>query len=95
EQESAILATVGEKDEAFTVQMEATGQMGEGEKTPLLAPGEKSPDPFQFQEGKLFEMTRGGAIDMTQRSFEGNKCAFFPIGELRVDEDTSEETGED
>lgn len=97
EQESLILATVGEKDEVFTVETEAAAQIGlqEARKTPLLPPGEKSPDPFQFQEGKLFEMTRGGAIDMTRRSFEGNECAFFPIGELRVDEDRSEETGED
>lgn len=96
EQESLILATVGEKDEAFTLETEAAGQIGleEERETPPLLPGEKTPDPFQFQEGKLFEMTRGGAIDMTRRSFEGNECAFFPIGELPV-EDMSEETGED
>ena len=97
EQESLILTPVGRKDEAFAVEMKATGQiaLGEEKKTPLLPPGEKTPDPFQFQEGKLFEMTRGGAIDMTKRSFEGNDCAFFPIGELPVDEGMSEETGED
>lgn len=96
EQESHTLVTVGKKDDAFTVEMEAAGQIGveEERKTPLVLPGEKTPDPFQFQEGKLFEMTRGGAIDMTRRSFEGNECAFFPIGEPPVDEDMSEETGE-
>lgn len=97
EQESLILVAVGKKDEAFTVDTDAAAQIGleEERKTPLLLPGEKTPDPFQFQEGKLFEMTRGGAIDMTRRSFEGNECAFFPIGELPVDEDRSEQTGED
>lgn len=97
EQESPVLATVGKTGKAFTLQMEVTGQTDfeEGKKTPLLPPGENSPDPFQFQEGKLFEMTRGGAIDMTRRSFEGNECAFFPIGQLSVDEDMPEETGED
>ncbi|KAM9769479.1 uncharacterized protein ank2a isoform 6-T6 [Menidia menidia] len=47
----------------------------------------KSPNPFQFQEGKLFEMTRGGAIDMTRRTFdeEVEGYAFFPIGECPVD----------
>ncbi|XP_031727881.1 ankyrin-2 isoform X2 [Anarrhichthys ocellatus] len=52
-------------------------------------------DPFQFQEGKLFEMTRGGAIDMTRRSFdEGEGYAFFHIGEHPVDEVVQEETEE-
>lgn len=97
EQESLILANVGKKDEVFSVETEADGQMSleEERKTPLLPPGEKTPDPFQYQEGKLFEMTRGGAIDVTTRSFEANECAFFPIGKLPVDEYMSEETGED
>ncbi|XP_068583882.1 serine-rich adhesin for platelets-like isoform X1 [Cebidichthys violaceus] len=56
---------------------------------------ERTPDPFQFQEGKLFEMTRGGAIDMTRRSFdEGEGYAFFHIGEHPVDEVVQEETEE-
>ncbi|CAJ1052175.1 ankyrin-2 isoform X3 [Xyrichtys novacula] len=51
---------------------------------------EGTSDPFQFQEGKLFEMTRGGAIDMTMRSFdEGVDYAFFHIGEHSVDEAVS------
>ncbi|XP_008274255.1 ankyrin-2, partial [Stegastes partitus] len=67
------------------------------DKTPIRTPGdEKSPDPFQFQEGKLFEMTRGGAIDMTRRSFdeEVDGYAFFHIGEHPVDEVVPEETEE-
>ncbi|KAK7929418.1 hypothetical protein WMY93_005813 [Mugilogobius chulae] len=33
-------------------------------------------DPFQFQEGKLFEMTRGGAIDMSIRLGEETEQSF-------------------
>nr|XP_023654108.1 ankyrin-3-like isoform X1 [Paramormyrops kingsleyae] len=43
---------------------------------------------FMFQEGKLFEMTRGGAIDMTQRSFEEE---VFGIGFLHIDKYPAEE----
>ncbi|XP_061569232.1 ankyrin-2 isoform X1 [Cololabis saira] len=66
------------------------------EKMLVQTPGsEKSPNPFQFQEGKLFEMTRGGAIDMTRRSFdEGEGYAFFHIGEHQVDDVLPEETEE-
>ncbi|KAK3507239.1 hypothetical protein QTP70_011921 [Hemibagrus guttatus] len=41
------------------------------------------PNPFLFQEGKLFEMTRGGAIDMSRRSTEEERdvFVFFPISE--------------
>ncbi|KAI3352437.1 hypothetical protein L3Q82_005391 [Scortum barcoo] len=68
------------------------------DKTPIRTPGdERTPEPFQFQEGKLFEMTRGGAIDMTRRSFDegGEEYAFFHIGEHPVDEVVPEETVED
>ncbi|XP_055364942.1 ankyrin-2 isoform X2 [Betta splendens] len=56
---------------------------------------ERTPDPFQFQEGKLFEMTRGGAIDMT-RSFdeEGQGYAFFHIGERPLVENVPEDMGD-
>ncbi|XP_056265636.1 ankyrin-2-like isoform X3 [Pseudoliparis swirei] len=65
------------------------------DKTPVRTGDERTPDPFQFQEGKLFEMTRGGAIDMTRRNFdEGEGYAFFHIGEHPVDEVVPEETGE-
>ncbi|XP_030643751.1 LOW QUALITY PROTEIN: ankyrin-2 [Chanos chanos] len=44
---------------------------------------EGAPEPFLFQEGKLFEMTRGGAIDMTKRNLteEDEGFVFFPINE--------------
>ncbi|XP_061525504.1 ankyrin-2-like isoform X3 [Phycodurus eques] len=61
---------------------------GTPDTTPGKTPTEEStptsePNPFLFQEGKLFEMTRSGAIDMTKRSCEqdGGSFAFFQIGE--------------
>ncbi|KAM9363685.1 ankyrin-2 [Symphorus nematophorus] len=95
----------GENDESSKAHIETGEQINifpaedrkTPDKTPVRTPGdERSPDPFQFQEGKLFEMTRGGAIDMTRRSFdeEGEGYAFFHIGEHPVDEVVPEETGE-
>ncbi|XP_049424756.1 ankyrin-2b isoform X1 [Epinephelus fuscoguttatus] len=66
--------------------------------TPGRTPTEDStptsePNPFLFQEGKLFEMTRSGAIDMTKRSYEeeGGGFAFFQIGEQPLEEPILEE----
>uniref|UniRef100_A0A4W6E7T2 Ankyrin 2 n=1 Tax=Lates calcarifer TaxID=8187 RepID=A0A4W6E7T2_LATCA len=66
--------------------------------TPGRTPTEDStptsePNPFLFQEGKLFEMTRSGAIDMTKRSYEeeGGGFAFFQIGEQPLEEPLLEE----
>ncbi|KAM8878523.1 ankyrin-2 isoform 3-T3 [Spinachia spinachia] len=62
------------------------------DKSPVQTPGnERTADPFQFQEGKLFEMTRGGAIDMTRSFDEGEAYAFFHIDEHPVDEVVPEE----
>ncbi|XP_023274913.1 ankyrin-2-like isoform X2 [Seriola lalandi dorsalis] len=92
-------------DVAFDAQVEAEKQINlfpaediqTPHKTPVRIPGdETSPDPFQFQEGKLFEMTRGGAIDMTRRSFDEEEegYALPHMGEHPVDEVVPEETGE-
>ncbi|XP_062418046.1 ankyrin-2b isoform X17 [Pungitius pungitius] len=66
--------------------------------TPGRTPTEENtpssePNPFLFQEGKLFEMTRSGAIDMTKRSYEEERgdLAFFQIGEQSLDEPLVEE----
>ncbi|XP_077061208.1 ankyrin-2 isoform X1 [Siphateles boraxobius] len=83
-------------DEAFDAQIEAeeqkilalcTDRRSHG-TTPDTTPGrtpteEGTPNPFLFQEGKLFEMTRGGAIDMTKRTMEEEeeRLVFFPISE--------------
>ncbi|XP_071360053.1 ankyrin-2 isoform X4 [Trachinotus anak] len=96
----------GDNVEAFDAEVEAEKQIHlcpaediqTPYKTPVQTPGdETSPDPFQFQEGKLFEMTRGGAIDMTRRSFdeEEDGYALLHMGEHPVDEVVPVETGED
>ncbi|XP_058496163.1 ankyrin-2-like [Solea solea] len=67
-------------------------------KTAVRTPGdEKTPDPFQYQEGKLFEMTRGGAIDMTRGSCdeEVEEYALFHGAEYSVDDVVAKETGEE
>ncbi|XP_029603818.1 LOW QUALITY PROTEIN: ankyrin-2-like, partial [Salmo trutta] len=92
-------------DEAFDARVEAEERriMGlvEDHRTPDTTPGRTpteggTPNPFQFQEGKFFEMTRGGAIDMTRRSVEeeGEGFAFFHIGEHPVDQVMFEDTGD-
>ncbi|KAM6972604.1 ankyrin-2-like [Aplochiton taeniatus] len=79
-----------------------TSGFTEDRLTPDTTPGrtpteEGTPNPFQFQEGKFFEMTRGGAIDMTRRGLEdeGEEYAFFHIGEHPVDEVEPEGAGEE
>ncbi|KAL1023939.1 hypothetical protein UPYG_G00049290, partial [Umbra pygmaea] len=89
-------------DEAFHARVEAEEQRimdlmedrHVSDTTPIRTPTEEgTPSPFQFQEGKFFEMTRGGAIDMTRRSFEEQGYAFFHIGDHPVDEVLFEDTG--
>ncbi|XP_039654679.1 ankyrin-2 isoform X5 [Perca fluviatilis] len=104
ELEYVIPGFEGKNDIVLSAQFEAEEQINlcpaedrkTPDKSPIQTPGdERTPDPFQFQEGKLFEMTRGGAIDMTRRSFdEGEGYAFFHIGEHPVDEVVPEGTGE-
>ncbi|XP_060921086.1 ankyrin-2 isoform X1 [Labrus mixtus] len=94
--EYVVTGYEAEKDFGFSAQVEDEQQVNifpaedrvNPVKTQNVTPGyERTSDPFQFQEGKLFEMTRGGAIDMTRRSFdEGEGYAFFHIGEHPVDE---------
>ncbi|XP_051557909.1 ankyrin-2-like isoform X2 [Myxocyprinus asiaticus] len=95
-----------EDDEAFDAQIEAEEQKilalcadrrSHG-TTPDTTPGrtpteDGTPNPFLFQEGKLFEMTRGGAIDMTKRTMEEEeeRLGFFPINEDSAEEATFEE----
>ncbi|KAF5889429.1 ankyrin-3-like isoform X31, partial [Clarias magur] len=38
------------------------------------------PNPFPFHEGKMFEMTRSGAIDMSKQDFVEERLQFFQIG---------------
>ncbi|KAI1887927.1 hypothetical protein AGOR_G00195520 [Albula goreensis] len=52
-------------------------------------------NPFLFQEGKLFEMTRSGAIDVTMRSIEDEEegFAFYQIREGIAEEPREDPTG--
>ncbi|XP_014860553.1 PREDICTED: ankyrin-2-like isoform X6 [Poecilia mexicana] len=80
------------------VPLDALEDTKQPEKIIVQTPGgEKSPSPFQFQEGKLFEMTRGGAIDMTRRTFdeEEESYSFFRVGEHPVEEAVLETTVSD
>ncbi|XP_056591273.1 ankyrin-2 isoform X3 [Triplophysa dalaica] len=75
-------------DEAFDAKIEAeekkilaliSDRRSTSDTTPGRTPTEEgTPNPFLYQEGKLFEMTRGGAIDMTKRTME-DEAVFFPI----------------
>ncbi|XP_031676081.1 ankyrin-3 isoform X4 [Oncorhynchus kisutch] len=54
--------------------------------TPARTPTDDSttptsePNPFPFHEGKMFEMTRSGAIDMSKRDIVEERLQFFQIG---------------
>ncbi|XP_027144818.1 ankyrin-3-like isoform X9 [Larimichthys crocea] len=53
--------------------------------TPARTPTDDStptsePNPFPFHEGKMFEMTRSGAIDMSKRDMVEERLQFFQIG---------------
>nr|XP_044993055.1 ankyrin-3 isoform X2 [Jaculus jaculus] len=66
--------------------------------TPARTPTDEStptsePNPFPFHEGKMFEMTRSGAIDMSKRDFVEERLQFFQIGE-HTSEGTSGDQGE-
>ncbi|XP_071058239.1 ankyrin-2-like isoform X1 [Pseudochaenichthys georgianus] len=103
EQESVIAGFKAKNDAVLNSQLEAEEHINISpsddrktpDETPVRTPSDKrTPDPFQFQEGKLFEMTRGGAIDMTRSFDEGEAYAFFHIGEHSVDEVVPKMTGE-
>uniref|UniRef100_A0A8C2HGG2 Ankyrin 3a n=1 Tax=Cyprinus carpio TaxID=7962 RepID=A0A8C2HGG2_CYPCA len=58
--------------------------------TPARTPTDEStptsePNPFPFHEGKMFEMTRSGAIDMSKRDFVEERLQFFQMGEHTSD----------
>ncbi|XP_054609889.1 ankyrin-2b isoform X2 [Dunckerocampus dactyliophorus] len=85
EQKILNLVVGGESSHSQQVSPASTpGKTQTEESTPT-----SEPNPFLFQEGKLFEMTRSGAIDMTKRSLEDEDgsggFAFFQIGERAVE----------
>ncbi|XP_076580408.1 ankyrin-2b isoform X19 [Chaetodon auriga] len=88
EEEQKILNLVVDRQSLQATPDTTPGRTPTEESTPT-----SEPNPFLFQEGKLFEMTRSGAIDMTKRSYEeeGGGFAFFQIGEQPVEEPSLEE----
>ncbi|XP_041635164.1 ankyrin-2b isoform X5 [Cheilinus undulatus] len=88
EEEQKILNLVVDRQSMQATPDTTPGRTPTEESTPT-----SEPNPFLFQEGKLFEMTRSGAIDMTKRSYEeeGAGFAFFQIGDQPVEEPAVEE----
>lgn len=75
-----------EDPKPFDLLMEDKSQATTPDITPARTPTDDStptsePNPFPFHEGKMFEMTRGGAIDMSKWDFVEERLQFFQIGE--------------
>nr|XP_033797540.1 ankyrin-3 isoform X4 [Geotrypetes seraphini] len=82
----------------FGLVVEDKSQATTPDTTPARTPTDEStptsePNPFPFHEGKMFEMTRSGAIDMSKRDFVEERLQFFQIGE-HTSEGKSGDTGE-
>uniref|UniRef100_A0A3B3R4Z1 Ankyrin 3 n=1 Tax=Paramormyrops kingsleyae TaxID=1676925 RepID=A0A3B3R4Z1_9TELE len=75
-----------EEPRPFGLAVEDRSQATTPDTTPARTPTDEStptsePNPFPFHEGKMFEMTRSGAIDMSKRDFVEERLQFFQIGE--------------
>ncbi|XP_049642511.1 LOW QUALITY PROTEIN: ankyrin-2 [Suncus etruscus] len=87
EDDEAFEARVKEEEQKiFGLMVDRQSQGTTPDTTPARTPTEEGTptseqNPFLFQEGKLFEMTRSGAIDMTKRSYTDESFHFFQIGE--------------
>ncbi|XP_050814228.1 ankyrin-3 isoform X14 [Gopherus flavomarginatus] len=82
-----VFETKSRDDEAkpFGLAVEDRSQATTPDTTPARTPTDEStptsePNPFPFHEGKMFEMTRSGAIDMSKRDFVEERLQFFQIG---------------
>ncbi|XP_047673146.1 ankyrin-3 isoform X3 [Tachysurus fulvidraco] len=69
----------------FGLAIDERSQATTPDTTPARTPTDEStptsePNPFPFHEGKMFEMTRSGAIDMSKRDFVEERLQFFQIG---------------
>ncbi|XP_027696379.1 ankyrin-3 isoform X1 [Vombatus ursinus] len=83
-----VFETKSREDESkpFGLVVEDRSQATTPDTTPARTPTDEStptsePNPFPFHEGKMFEMTRSGAIDMSKRDFVEERLQFFQIGE--------------
>ncbi|XP_076829658.1 ankyrin-2b isoform X6 [Brachyhypopomus gauderio] len=101
EDDDAFAARVKEEEQKILgLMVDRQSQGATPDTTPGRTPTEEGTptseqNPFLFQEGKLFEMTRSGAIDMTKRGYEEERFAFFQIGEQPIEEALVEDVGEE
>ncbi|XP_075142465.1 ankyrin-2 isoform X3 [Leptodactylus fuscus] len=104
EDDDAFEARVKEEEQKiFGLMVDKQSQGTTPDTTPARTPTEEGTptseqNPFMFQEGKLFEMTRSGAIDMTKRNYADESFHFFQIGQQCAEslpEDIKEESGEE
>lgn len=84
-----------EDPKPFGLSVDDKSQATTPDTTPARTPTDEStptsePNPFPFHEGKMFEMTRSGAIDMSKRDFVEERLQFFQIGEHSSDPTTGE-----
>ncbi|KAK7910231.1 hypothetical protein WMY93_014915 [Mugilogobius chulae] len=98
EDDAFVSRVLEEEQKVLNLVVDRQSVQASPDTTPGRTPTEEStptsePNPFLFQEGKLFEMTRSGAIDMTKRSYEeeGGGFAFFQIGEQSLEEEAQQE----
>ncbi|XP_066892615.1 ankyrin-2 isoform X16 [Kogia breviceps] len=100
EDDEAFEARVKEEEQKiFGLMVDRQSQGTTPDTTPARTPTEEGTptseqNPFLFQEGKLFEMTRSGAIDMTKRSYADESFHFFQIGQESREETLSEDMRE-
>ncbi|XP_031966093.1 ankyrin-2-like isoform X1 [Corvus moneduloides] len=87
EDDDAFEARVKEEEQKiFGLMVDRRSQGTTPDTTPARTPTEEGTplseqNPFLFQEGKLFEMTRSGAIDMTKRNYPDESFHFFQGGQ--------------
>ncbi|XP_053731295.1 ankyrin-3-like isoform X4 [Synchiropus splendidus] len=84
-----------DESKPFGLSVEDKSQATTPDTTPARTPTDEStptsePNPFPFHEGKMFEMTRSGAIDMSKRDFVEERLQFFQIGEHSSDPSSGE-----
>ncbi|KAK1175009.1 ankyrin-2-like isoform X6 [Acipenser oxyrinchus oxyrinchus] len=97
EDDDAFEARVKEEEQKiYSLMVDKQSQ----DTTPVRTPTEEGTptseqNPFLFQEGKLFEMTRSGAIDMSKRSYVDESFHFLQMGEQPLEEVLSDEARED
>ncbi|XP_072191131.1 ankyrin-2 isoform X5 [Excalfactoria chinensis] len=92
EDDEAFEARVKEEEQKiFGLMVDRRSQGTTPDTTPARTPTEEGTplseqNPFLFQEGKLFEMTRSGAIDMTKRNYPDESFHFFQMGQQPQEE---------